>query len=552
MMRALVASVLHLVITPVILFVYGLTPDDHLDFFSPHTTSLERLTAVSVFALWAVWAWGVWSVFVAARRGSARLHRAAGLTAPHIVLAFAALLAALGGEGSPAGTQIDNKTIVKSDGDDEPRSLAQIETAALATLAGFVLQQFFHRQIELIRRAHRGVSYERHSRLAQLSLHRLLALRKREEVNKQCQVNSSGSLPSIKSSNDDWLLPLGYGPSGFVSIRLARKTVITLESFLDANGIVTFIESVVNLTVWSGAQFTSVTREHGLTVVQIDLCEAEESSDSEVVEYRLRSAEDAEWVLLEPGNVKIIPFTFSLIRPHEFSTLSNCLQLTPVAEIIEPSHFDASQAVDLVVRVMGPLEIVCSNGRKVHFRKSKSAELLAWLVLHRDRPSRDLARTAMWDSNVQDSTFNNVVSELRRAVKSASPSLDLTESRHQRFIALPDGIRSDVDIMEGAWVRARQVGSSEEWLKVYECAQAIRGLPFESSSFEWADAEGLTSHIMLKVMNVCGDLAEYFLRRGEVDRVFHVTELGLRALPGSEEMLEWRQKALAARSTVKL
>lgn len=551
MMRAVVASIIHLVITPVVLFLYGLTPVNHLDVFSPRQTILERLLSVSVFALWIVWLWGVWSVFVSARRRTSTSDGIRRLTAPHVTLALATLLAALGGERSPTGTYVGSPVLVDARNSEKIEGTTRLETAALAALSGVLLQRFLERQRNLARSARRGSGYERHPRLAQITLHRLFALQEGVESQKHCQVNRLGEVSIVDDSNSHQLLPLGYGSTGCVSIQLGSETTITIDSTLDVTGIVRFIESVGVLHSSSGVPPISVWHEHRYSKIQIRLSSSHSADTLDESEYRLISSDDGKSALLEPGGVRLIPFTFSSNRKHEFITLSKCLQLKPLPESNEVSNVGDSKSVDLVVRVMGPLEIVCSDGQRIHFKKAKSAELLAWLVLHRDRPSRDIARTAMWESNVQDSTFNNVVSELRRAVKEASPTLDLTDSRHQRLISVPSAIRTDVELMEDAWGIARRHGSPEAWLKVYEYVQLIRGLPFESTNFEWADAEGLTSHIMLKVMNVCGDLAQFFLTQGDVERVFHVTELGLRALPGSEEMLELRQRALGTRSTVK-
>lgn len=550
-MRAIGVTVLHLVVTPVVLILYGLTPVNHLDVFAPRQTLLERLLSVSVFALWIVWLWGAWSVFVSARRHKSPTEGIGRLTAPHITLALATLLAALGGEQSPAGTFVGSPVFVDEHGDEKSEETTRVETAALAALSGVLLQRFFERQRDLSRSARRGSGYACHPRLVQLILHRLFAMQNGAESLKHCQVDNSGAISIVDDVNRHQMLPLGYGSTGCVSVRLGSETTLTIDSTLDVTGIVRFVESVGAIHASPDVQPISVCPEQTYTKIQIRLSSSQSADRPDETKYRLVASEDGNSVLLEPGGVTLVPFTFSSNRKHEFDSLSKCLQLKPLPESDKESNVRDSESVDLVVRVMGPLEIVCSDGRQIHFKKAKSAELLAWLVLHRDRPSRDIARTAMWESNVQDSTFNNVVSELRRAVKDASPTLDLTESRHQRLISVPHVIRTDVELMEDAWGNARRHGSPEAWQKVYEYVQLIRGLPFESTNFEWADAEGLTSHIMLKVMNVCGDLAEFFLTQGDVERVFHVTELGLRALPGSEEMLELRERALGMRSTVK-
>ena len=50
------------------------------------------------------------------------------------------------------------------------------------------------------------------------------------------------------------------------------------------------------------------------------------------------------------------------------------------------------------------------------FERSKTLELIAWLALHREHSTRAGARTALWELDVRDATFANVVSEARRAM----------------------------------------------------------------------------------------------------------------------------------------
>ena len=51
-----------------------------------------------------------------------------------------------------------------------------------------------------------------------------------------------------------------------------------------------------------------------------------------------------------------------------------------------------------MVRVLGQVEVIDRNGLPVAFDRGKALELVAWLSMHRDRPTRAGARTALWDS----------------------------------------------------------------------------------------------------------------------------------------------------------
>jgi hypothetical protein len=157
---------------------------------------------------------------------------------------------------------------------------------------------------------------------------------------------------------------------------------------------------------------------------------------------------------------------------------------------------------------------------------------------------RDVARTALWDHSVEDSTFNNVVSELRRAIRAAHPSIDFEIAHNRKKILVPIGIRTDVELLEEARWNVRRDDSVENWRALHEAVSRVRGLPFEGANYDWADAEGLTSHIVLKIMNACTDLARYYLAISDAEGVYFATSQGLRALPGNQEMLELRAQVM--------
>ena len=64
--------------------------------------------------------------------------------------------------------------------------------------------------------------------------------------------------------------------------------------------------------------------------------------------------------------------------------------------------------------LLGGVEITDDQGTPGKFERSKTVELIAWLATHRDRATRTGARTALWELDVRDATFANVVSEARR------------------------------------------------------------------------------------------------------------------------------------------
>ena len=72
----------------------------------------------------------------------------------------------------------------------------------------------------------------------------------------------------------------------------------------------------------------------------------------------------------------------------------------------------------VLVHVLGRLRVTV-DGVDVPFERGKALELVTWLSQHRDRSTRNGARTALWETSVRDATFANVVSEARRALARA-------------------------------------------------------------------------------------------------------------------------------------
>ena len=94
------------------------------------------------------------------------------------------------------------------------------------------------------------------------------------------------------------------------------------------------------------------------------------------------------------------------------------------------AQLDGSAPVDVaagpavVVRLLGTVDALDADGSSVSFEKSKALELLAWMVTHRQHSTRQGARAALWELEVRDATFANVVSDARRALARQVPPPD--------------------------------------------------------------------------------------------------------------------------------
>ena len=138
------------------------------------------------------------------------------------------------------------------------------------------------------------------------------------------------------------------------------------------------------------------------------------------------------WVL-EPSGLVLSPVGLSTGDVAELQAVLDVGHRAPGRRRAEPSPAgDVDVPWTLMVRLIGPVEVVDAAGGTAAFERSKALELIAWLALHRDRSTRAGARTALWELDVRDATFANVVSEARRSMAR------LQRAAERRGVARPD------------------------------------------------------------------------------------------------------------------
>ena len=202
----------------------------------------------------------------------------------------------------------------------------------------------------------------------------------------------------------------------------------------------------------------------------------------------------------------------------------------------------------LLVRLLGPVDVVNASGESVVFERSKTRELVAWLATHRARSTRAGARTALWELDVRDATFANVVSEARRSLARLVEPPDgqewvgrtLTEA-----LPLHELVCSDVDLLEHALEAARVQPPAQAVATLSPAVELIIGMPFEGTSYLWPDPEGIASSLVLLATSATSELAAHCLSIGDIDGVFAATGRGLQVLPGHEELIGLRMQAHA-------
>ena len=235
-----------------------------------------------------------------------------------------------------------------------------------------------------------------------------------------------------------------------------------------------------------------------------------------------------------------------------FATLSNAQEACAADDsFVDPtrlSYDDPPWA--LMVKVLGPVDVVAASGARVEFDRSKALELVVWLSQHRKRPTRSSARADLWDVGVRDASFANVVSEARRSMARVAAPPDGDEWIGRTLtddLPLHPLVVTDAELLALRVTAARSMprGAAMEVLR--DGLALVTDLPFAGTSYLWPDAGGHTSSLVLLATGAAALLAEWYLEGDDIDGVFWATGQGLRVLPGHEELVALRMRAHAAR-----
>ena len=255
---------------------------------------------------------------------------------------------------------------------------------------------------------------------------------------------------------------------------------------------------------------------------------------------------DQHW-RLTPENILLSPFGITDLQVHAVSELFS--DVVRSAENSEQSSLVAVQDVHdwkVLVRTLGPVDVQLADGTIVNFEKAKTKELLAWLTNHRARPTRSAARTALWDFNVADATFTNVVSDIRRTLNQTQLLEDYEEWIPRTFtdrLPFHSSIVSDGELLQACIARAQNLEPVAAISELHRGLELVRDLPFAGTGYLWPDAEGITSQLVLNVITAAVMAAELNLQRGDIDGVFWATSHGLKVLGAHEELFSLRMRA---------
>ena len=73
----------------------------------------------------------------------------------------------------------------------------------------------------------------------------------------------------------------------------------------------------------------------------------------------------------------------------------------------------------------------------------------------------------------------------------------------------------------------------------------VRGLPFSSAGYAWADAEGITSTLVWRITRAVELVASVAVAEGNRTALLEAISAGLRMSPGDEDFLALQEIAIA-------
>ena len=193
----------------------------------------------------------------------------------------------------------------------------------------------------------------------------------------------------------------------------------------------------------------------------------------------------------------------------------------------QPDLFDRDSEDEprVEVRVIGPFVVVGWSDPGA--RATQLAEILAYLVFHRDRPVRGpalrLALRPEIDNEITEETLHTYVSMLRRAV-----GRDLFPPATREGYRLAEAVTSD-------WARfVAMTGPAASPCDLEQALGIVRGRPFSGvpeGSFRWVDAELLVSVIDAAVADVARRACSAFRAAGDTERASWAVRQGLACSP---------------------
>ncbi|MEQ1874730.1 MAG: bacterial transcriptional activator domain-containing protein [Ilumatobacteraceae bacterium] len=266
--------------------------------------------------------------------------------------------------------------------------------------------------------------------------------------------------------------------------------------------------------------------------------------------WQVRADGDAH--VVEPIGLRLTPIGCDAADVAAVADLLSSTEVTTVQPIAMRRVEALTRFIEpnwsVIARVLGQVEVTSRDGVAAEFERSKALELVVWLSQHRRRPTRNAARTALWDLDVRDATFANVVSDARRALARAVAPPDSQEWIGRTLtedLPLHEGVVTDAELLAARVEHARGLPALDAIEILRPGLELVAGMPFAGTGYLWPDAEGVTSSLVLLATGAAIELANHYLSLGDVEGVFWATGQGLKVLAGHEELIALRMRSQA-------
>lgn len=227
---------------------------------------------------------------------------------------------------------------------------------------------------------------------------------------------------------------------------------------------------------------------------------------------------------------------------------TNTVELPGVAVVID--RIPVTRSWEVVVRIFGYPQVEDQYGNVAEFRKRKALELLFWLSINRDRPRRSAARTSMWESDISDSSFATIVSDMRRGLSELCPHVPPRDWAPPTFtdeIVLSQRIVTDVELLSRALDRFTSDPShrdDDRGKELVDELSKIRDMPFAGTGYQWPDIDGSTTRFVILGAHAAREAAYWAYERKDWKSVTTAVTAGLRLVPGDEELLDLQRLVL--------
>jgi hypothetical protein len=203
----------------------------------------------------------------------------------------------------------------------------------------------------------------------------------------------------------------------------------------------------------------------------------------------------------------------------------------------------------VLIRLYGPPDVTNRDGVIVG-RDGRDAPLqvLAWLATNRDSATRQGTATAVWCGRaVTPKTVSNALHGARALLRNLAgeptdggpwiPTMSERLPLHREAV-------SDFELLADRVTYARRLTDSSEAAEVLAGGLTlIRGVPLAGVEWPWPDQHHLTSGLAMAASGLATDLAALYFKVGDVGGALEATEVGLRVIPGHEELTRLKIQA---------